>query len=85
MFKNIHTNFHKGWSINGFANYVETESHFATSGPYPLLGVGAKTNSEYTFGAPSKPLNFRSIKKHAGQLRNKISEMKKNSYSYTLN
>ena len=42
MFKNIHTNFHEDWSINGFANCVDTEAHLATSGPYPLLGVGAK-------------------------------------------
>ena len=43
-FKNIHTNFHEDWSINDFANFVDTEAHFhlATSGPYPLLGVGAE-------------------------------------------
>ena len=30
------------WSINGLANCVDTEAHFAILGPYPVLGVGAK-------------------------------------------
>ena len=38
IFQNIHVNFREGWSINGFANRVDTKAHFATSGPYPGLG-----------------------------------------------
>ena len=42
MFKNIHTNFHDDWSINGVENSVDNRLILQLRVLTPLLGVGAK-------------------------------------------